>query len=286
MRLKSLTTLNTLLLIAVCLALGATLWWSERAMERPYLLMARYLGLSQQFQHQAAENIQGYLASGDALRHSQAQQALTDLQRDVIELPDGLAETLRPSLEELEAERNRYKWLFENAVHGTLEGGAISYYRLAYTNGLHGHVVTSTLPNGRTASDEYARLVQREQDTALAIRAATSGERHVVGTGTSNFGPTVELRMLNIEGGNEDRPFPVTRPLLNVPDEPLYSLSVHRLFVHGGSRYEIAVLGMPTEGEARTALEARATRLADTMVDALQTCTGQMEKKAQARPVH
>ncbi len=101
MRLKSLTTLNTLLLIAVCLALGATLWWSERAMERPYLLMARYLGLSQQFQHQAAENIQGYLASGDALRHSQAQQALTDLQRDVIELPDGLAETLRPSLEEL-----------------------------------------------------------------------------------------------------------------------------------------------------------------------------------------
>lgn len=58
-------------------------------------------GLSQQFQHQAAENIQGYLASGDALRHSQAQQALTDLQRDVIELPDGLAETLRPSLEEL-----------------------------------------------------------------------------------------------------------------------------------------------------------------------------------------
>ncbi|MFI8689025.1 methyl-accepting chemotaxis protein [Stutzerimonas kunmingensis] len=101
MRLKSLTTLNTLLLIAVCLALGSTLWWSERAMERPYLLMERYLGLSQQFQHQAAENIQGYLASGDALRHSQAHQALTDLQRDVIELPDGLAETLRPSLEEL-----------------------------------------------------------------------------------------------------------------------------------------------------------------------------------------
>lgn len=29
MRLKSLTTLNTLLLVAVCLALGATLWWSE-----------------------------------------------------------------------------------------------------------------------------------------------------------------------------------------------------------------------------------------------------------------
>lgn len=169
----------------------------------------------------------------------------------------------------------------ENVVHGTLKGGAISYYRLAYTNGLHGHVVTSTLPNGRTASDEYARQLQREQDNALAIRAATSGARYVVGTGTSTFGPTVEMRLLNVEGGNEDGPFPVTRPLLNVPDEPLYSLSVHRLFVHGGSRYEIAVLGVPAEGESRTALEARATQLADTMVDSLQTCTASMEAKAQ-----
>ena len=172
----------------------------------------------------------------------------------------------------------------ENAVHGTLEGGAISYYRLAYTNGLHGHVVTSTLPNGRTAPDEYARLLQREQDTALAIRAATSGERYVVGTGTSTFGPTVEMRLLNIEGGNQDGPFPVTRPLLNVPDEPLYSLSVHRLFVHGGSRYEIAVLGVPAKGESRAALETRATKLADTMVDSLQTCTARMEAKTQAQP--
>jgi methyl-accepting chemotaxis protein/F0F1-type ATP synthase membrane subunit b/b' len=101
MRLKSLTTLNTTLLVAVCLALGATLWWSERAMERPYLLMARYLALSQQFQHHAAENIRGYLASGDALRHSQAQQALGDLRHGINELPAGLAESLRPNLDEL-----------------------------------------------------------------------------------------------------------------------------------------------------------------------------------------
>ena len=101
MRLKSLTTLNTLLLVAVCLALGVTLWWSERAMERPYLLMARYLSLSQQFQHHAAENIQSYLASGDALRYSQAQQALAELQEGSAELPSVLAENLRPSLEEL-----------------------------------------------------------------------------------------------------------------------------------------------------------------------------------------
>ncbi|HAW61355.1 MAG TPA: methyl-accepting chemotaxis protein [Pseudomonas sp.] len=101
MRLKSLTTLNTLLLVAVCLALGATLWWSERALERPYLLMARYLGLSQQFQHQVAENIHAYLGSGDALRHAQAQQALVELEQDIGQLPGELADQLRPGLEEL-----------------------------------------------------------------------------------------------------------------------------------------------------------------------------------------
>jgi len=101
MRLKSVTTINTLLLIAVCLALGATLWWSERALERPYLLMARYLELSQQFQDRLARNIQDYLGSGDALRHSEAMQALETLAQGVDTLPEQFAEQLRPSLEQL-----------------------------------------------------------------------------------------------------------------------------------------------------------------------------------------
>ncbi len=101
MRLKSVTTINTLLLIAVCLALGATLWWSERALERPYLLMARYLELSQQFQDRLARNIQDYLGSGDALRHSETMQALETLAQGVDTLPEQFAEQLRPSLEQL-----------------------------------------------------------------------------------------------------------------------------------------------------------------------------------------
>lgn len=102
MRLKLLTNLNTLLLVAVCLALGATLWWSQRALERPYLLMERYLGLSQQFQNQAARNIEDYLASGDALRLSSATQAIEALQGALPELPPQLAHSLRPSLASLD----------------------------------------------------------------------------------------------------------------------------------------------------------------------------------------
>ena len=102
MRLKLLTNLNTLLLVAVCLALGATLWWSQRALERPYLLMERYLGLSQTFQNQAARNIDDYLASGDALRLSSASQSLESLLQHLNELPAELAQSLRPSLKELD----------------------------------------------------------------------------------------------------------------------------------------------------------------------------------------
>jgi methyl-accepting chemotaxis protein len=101
MRLKSLTTLNTLLLIAICFALGATLWWSEHALERPYQLMGQYLSLSQRFQHQVANNIQDYLSSGDALRHNTALTELKGLAEDVSALPGPFANRLQPSLEQL-----------------------------------------------------------------------------------------------------------------------------------------------------------------------------------------
>jgi len=85
MRLKLLTNLNTLLLVAVCVALGATLWWSQKALERPYLLMERYLGLSQQFQNEVARNIGDYLASSPLPRitndHPAFKDAATNAQR-------------------------------------------------------------------------------------------------------------------------------------------------------------------------------------------------------------
>jgi len=106
MRLKLLTNLNTALLVAVCLALGATLWWSQHALERPFLLMERYVNLSQQFQNQVARNIEDYLASGDALRLSDATTALDTLKTELAPLPPALASALRPSLESLRAYSN------------------------------------------------------------------------------------------------------------------------------------------------------------------------------------
>ncbi|MBK4998669.1 methyl-accepting chemotaxis protein [Pseudomonas sp. S31] len=103
MRLKWLTNLNTLLLVTVCIALGVTLWWSQRALERPYQLMERYLGLSQQFQNSSARNIQAYLGSGDALRHAAAVDANQRLKASLADWPEALAKQLTPSLDSLQA---------------------------------------------------------------------------------------------------------------------------------------------------------------------------------------
>ncbi|KSR38798.1 methyl-accepting chemotaxis protein CtpL [Pseudomonas paraeruginosa] len=101
MRLKQLTNLNTLLLLTVCLALGITLWWSQRAMERPFQLLDRYLELSQRFDEQVARNIRQYLGSGDAVRQQAALQALDHLEEALPQLPPELARTLAPSLADL-----------------------------------------------------------------------------------------------------------------------------------------------------------------------------------------
>ncbi|KAA6168227.1 methyl-accepting chemotaxis protein, partial [Pseudomonas marginalis] len=134
MRLKLLTNLNTLLLVAVCLALGATLWWSQRALERPYLLMERYLGLSQAFQNQTARNIDDYLASGDALRLSAAGQSLENLLLHLDELPPELTEKLRPGL-----------------------------------LGLDGFSKTDLLAAGKLAGDPQALLLQAERELGASL---------------------------------------------------------------------------------------------------------------------
>ena len=101
MRLKLLTNLNTLLLVTVCIALGITLWWSQRALERPYALMEQYLTLSRQFQDHVARKVDDYLASGDALQHAEAMQAIKQLEQQAAAMPADFGARLGPSLEAL-----------------------------------------------------------------------------------------------------------------------------------------------------------------------------------------
>ncbi|WXL25162.1 methyl-accepting chemotaxis protein [Ectopseudomonas mendocina] len=103
MRLKSLTNLNTLLLLTACIALGTTLWWSQRALERPYLLMSNYLNLSQQFQNEVADNVRNYLLDGDAMHHSSALLSLDAVDQAILSLPEQLSQDLQLTLTSLKS---------------------------------------------------------------------------------------------------------------------------------------------------------------------------------------
>ncbi|CAI3786866.1 Methyl-accepting chemotaxis protein CtpL [Pseudomonas sp. MM227] len=145
MRLKLLTNLNTLLLVAVCTALAATLWWSQRALEKPYLLMERYLQLSRQFQDDVVRNVQDYLNSGDALRHAEATQGLIRLREGLATLPSELS--------------------------GPLHGDA---------DALRIFTAEQLLAAGKLAGDPQALLVQAERELGgtleqLARYAASNG---------------------------------------------------------------------------------------------------------------
>ncbi|WP_457378767.1 methyl-accepting chemotaxis protein [Pseudomonas sp. TE6288] len=91
--------------------------------------MERYLGLSQQFQNDAARNIQAYLGSGDALRHAAAREANTQLQAALADWPEPLSAKLRPSLDSL-----------------------------------HGFTANELLAAGKLAGDPQALLLQAERE--------------------------------------------------------------------------------------------------------------------------
>ena len=184
MRLKLLTNLNTLLLVAVCLALAATLWWSQQALERPFLLMERYLGLSQQFQNKVARNIEDYLASGDALRLSDANSALDTIKSQLTPLPPALADALRPSLENLSTYSNT-----ELLAAGKLAGepqalllqaerelGASLEQLGQYANDATPNEARAYLPLLLTASQHLARLSLARDKLVSSGRSELAGD--------------------------------------------------------------------------------------------------------------
>ena len=229
MRLKQLTNLSTVLLVTACVALGGTLWWSETALERPYLLMQRYLSLSQQFQHQVADNVQAYLGSGDALRHKQAQQAIEALATQLGELPPHLADNLRPSLEELsqfvagdllaagklagdpqglllQAEREIGGTLDQLQQYATTSGNAqaSTYSSTLFQAAQHlarlAHARGKLVSSGRS---ELAGDVEREL-AALSLRASELQSLPLLGVTESSDTGNSFAAMLGLDSGAED----------------------------------------------------------------------------------
>lgn len=156
----------------------------------------------------------------------------------------------------------RQHYFSNNAVHLTT---------VTYPNKTMINVVVSTIPAGRSNKEEMSRLLKIERE----------GEKfydydYHIKTPETKLGKTITLKIKGVAPAGKKPPFPLVRPIFNSPKKPIASLSIHRLFVRGQDRYEIAVLQLaPDDADENTEdfMTAELTKIADETLDALYDCS-------------
>jgi hypothetical protein len=158
--------------------------------------------------------------------------------------------------------------------HGFYSRGAIYLTQVLYPGMVAASIVASTIPTGRSASEEVSRLLAMERQAEAAY-----GVSYNIKQGETAFGPTVSLRIKDVAPQSRGGPFPLVRALIRFAKAPIETLSVHRLFAHGSNRFEVATFQMAPEGanaSTEAAMTERLAGLADDIVQSLQDCTGSM----------
>ena len=148
---------------------------------------------------------------------------------------------------------------------------AIYLASVVYPENLVAAIVVSSIPPGRTAEFEVSRLANIEGQAARDYKT-----NYNITEFKTAFGPTVGLRINNVADHGKAGPFPLVRALYSAPAQHIHSMSVHRLFVRGLNRFEIAVIQLakqPTDSSTEPKMVRRLTKLADEMVSSLQSCT-------------
>lgn len=102
MRIRTITNLSTLLLVASGLSLAGVIYWGLERLARPYAMSQAYGGLSAAVSIEGRRLIVDYLDSGDALKLSAAQAHLQQVKDTHLSgLPDSARQRLAPHLDGL-----------------------------------------------------------------------------------------------------------------------------------------------------------------------------------------
>ncbi len=145
------------------------------------------------------------------------------------------------------------------------------FSRVAYREQIGIYVVSSKVPEGRSADEEIEKI------TSNNLKSAQTHPRNFkVGSATGALGPSVVLTMRNSVEGANDAPFPFVRSFANRADGRLYSISIHHLFVHDGNRIEVAglqYLKEPVDADKEAEVTNMLAELVAEASDSLQTCT-------------
>ncbi|WP_050476948.1 hypothetical protein [Herbaspirillum rhizosphaerae] len=160
-------------------------------------------------------------------------------------------------------------------VTGMFNRNAIHLVRTIYDQQIMAAIAVSVVPEGRDAEAEITKLADMYRQGESA-----SGRSFGVERLTTGFGPTLGLKMKDIAPESRNGPFPLNiGAFYNPAKQPIESLSVHRVFVRGPDRIEVAVFQMapqPAVAETEAEMTRRLTDLADKLVTSLQSCTSTM----------
>jgi hypothetical protein len=150
--------------------------------------------------------------------------------------------------------------------------------RVEYPSKLMANIVISTMPSGSKPDEEVRRLAEVERYAERAYKTTYN-----ITEFATKFGPTLGLRIRDVAPSGRQGPFPLVRPLFP-PKDAIQSLSVHRLFVRGPDRFEIAAYQFAPDAPVQSTeaeMTARLTKFADEIVESLQNCTAEMPIRAE-----
>ena len=147
-----------------------------------------------------------------------------------------------------------------------------------YAENISAFIVSSTIPVGRSEDEEITRILAGERSAEAAY-----GTSYGITEMKTPFGRTVGLKIRNVAPQGGDAPFPLVRPLIGTPRVPIETLSVHRIFVRGLNRFEVATAQLaptPASDRIEAQMTQRLTVLAEEIVLSLQSCTTAMPTRS------
>jgi|GEM_PF-1610961 len=153
---------------------------------------------------------------------------------------------------------------------------AIHLVDVLYPDKLVATIAVSTIPASQNESEAIEKIIGNELNSEIAMQKAGAGYK--VSELSTNFGRTVGVVTTNPSLGNRNGPFPLSRAFFVSPslEKPVGGVSVHRLFVRGHDRFEVAVIQQAPQLSSATVgaeMASTLTSIADDIVSSLQQCT-------------
>lgn len=145
-----------------------------------------------------------------------------------------------------------------------------------YPDKLVATIAVSTVPDSQDAEEAVAKILSNERNNEIAM--AKAGIGYKVSELSTDFRRTVAIVTTNPSLGDKNGPFPLSRSFFTSPslENPVGGISVHRLFVRGHDRFEVAVIQQAPQLSSISVgaeMTSRLTTIADEIVSSLQKCT-------------